>query len=294
MELPDDAKVCSRCGISFTGASQSAAVQQPAAPAQPTVTIDESGQIFHECGYPLLPGTQVCPNCHKPVVMPAQSAAPVSADPKMTQRMPVSSDPKVTQRMPVGQTSASQPDKQTRRDMEVPYTPAVANEKRTMKDVLPNRSAEVQGQPSAAPTPSTDKKTVVISRNPQQSQTPVDKKTIVGFSRPQAEPEKPQPETFYCSLKPMTRSNEPEERLVKKEYETAMVVLNRDNTEPENYSITSREQAVLTCENGVWFIEDRSALRTTFVHVARKMPLQDGDVVLLGDREFVFTTKKEE
>ena len=66
------------------------------------------------------------------------------------------------------------------------------------------------------------------------------------------------------------------------------IVLNRDNTDPGNPSITSRVQAELTFEDGAWYLLDKSALRTTFVHAGRKTKLEDGDVILLGNRRFIF------
>ena len=288
-ENPDGSLVCSRCETSLTGMQASASYNEP---------------MIHECGYPLLPGTQVCPNCHKPVKMsapavPAAPAEPVN-DPKKTMRMPagqvsqnqessaLANDPKKTMRAPVGQSPASQEAyKQTRRDVEVHnHNIPVTNEKLTVKDVLRVQN----GDSPAAPA---DKRTVVVSRNAPRTEEPVSKQTINPFAmsaKPQSQPE---PETFYCALKPASRTNEPDSVLIKREYEEPQVVLNRDNLEPGNMSITSREQAVLTCENGVWYIEDHSSLQTTFVLASRKMPLQDGDIILMGDREFVFTTKHE-
>jgi uncharacterized OB-fold protein len=66
------------------------------------------------------------------------------------------------------------------------------------------------------------------------------------------------------------------------------IILNRDNTEPENQTITSKEQAVLTYENDNWYITDKSQLKTTYVHAGEKRQLKSGDTVMLGNRRFVF------
>ena len=66
------------------------------------------------------------------------------------------------------------------------------------------------------------------------------------------------------------------------------VELNRDNTDPTNNTITSKVQAEISCENGVWSIEDKSAQGTTFIQAKRKIALEDGDVVMLGNRKFIF------
>lgn len=64
--------------------------------------------------------------------------------------------------------------------------------------------------------------------------------------------------------------------------------LNRANLDPDNQTITSKVQAILTCEDGQWFIEDRSAQHTTFIYAGEKTALKDGDVILMGNRQFVF------
>lgn len=90
-----------------------------------------------------------------------------------------------------------------------------------------------------------------------------------------------------CTLKPVKRANErhdPQEQ----EYEGKSILLTRNNTEPNNLSITSKEQAVLSCVDGQWFIEDKSDQHTTFVQASSPTPLKDGDLVLLGNRLFEF------
>lgn len=88
-------------------------------------------------------------------------------------------------------------------------------------------------------------------------------------------------------LKPLKRANERHE-LEELEYEGKSVSLNRSNTEDNNASITSREQAVISYIDGHWFIEDKSEQKTTFVQAASKIELHDGDLILLGNRLFEF------
>jgi hypothetical protein len=91
----------------------------------------------------------------------------------------------------------------------------------------------------------------------------------------------------YCSLtlipdekEPVTPASLP--------FSGEEIVLNRANTEPDNATITSKEQAVLTCENKRWFIQDRSELKTTYLYVSGKTELKPGDIIILGDRRFLF------
>jgi len=88
-------------------------------------------------------------------------------------------------------------------------------------------------------------------------------------------------------LKPIKRMEERHD-FEEQEYEGKQVILNRDNTEQNNPSITSRQQAVITNSEGRWYIEDKSEQKTTFVQAAQKIELHDGDIILLGNRLFEF------
>ena len=98
------------------------------------------------------------------------------------------------------------------------------------------------------------------------------------------EPEKP---AVTCSLTLIPEEGDPIEAQTLP-YEGEKIVLTRMNTEPMNRTITSKEQARLTFENGHWFVENLSALESTFIQVTRKMELQPGDVIQLGNRRFTF------
>lgn len=64
--------------------------------------------------------------------------------------------------------------------------------------------------------------------------------------------------------------------------------LNRANLDPENQTITSKVQAQITCEDGQWYIQDKSVQHTTFIYAGGKTALKEGDVILMGNRQFVF------
>ncbi|MCM1036126.1 MAG: FHA domain-containing protein [Bacteroides sp.] len=74
-------------------------------------------------------------------------------------------------------------------------------------------------------------------------------------------------------------------------YAGPSVVLSRANTDAANNTITSREQALLLYEDGRWYIENRSDMHTTLLRVDRRLPLEDGDVIVLGNRMFKFGVK---
>lgn len=75
------------------------------------------------------------------------------------------------------------------------------------------------------------------------------------------------------------------------EYQGDSVILNRENTEPDNRTITSKEQAEISCEDGKWFILNKSELGSTYIETNRKFEIQPGDVVVMGDRRFKFEPK---
>ena len=68
--------------------------------------------------------------------------------------------------------------------------------------------------------------------------------------------------------------------------------LNRANLDPDNMTLTSKVQAELVCENGQWYIQDKSAQKTTFVYAGAKTAINDGDVIMMGNRRFVFHVDK--
>lgn len=86
--------------------------------------------------------------------------------------------------------------------------------------------------------------------------------------------------------------DEGEEReSVRISYEGANIVLNRENTEIDNRTITSKEQAILSFEDGKWFIENKSNFDSTFIFAGRKLEVHSGDVLMLGNRRFKFETE---
>ena len=91
----------------------------------------------------------------------------------------------------------------------------------------------------------------------------------------------------FCTLRPIAWEGE-DVNYNPITYSGDTIILNRSNTDANNNSITSREQAILTCEEGEWYIENRSDLRTTFIRVNGKIKLNSGDIIVLGNREFEF------
>ena len=314
----DDAAFCSRCG------SPLRENRKPAASAlSTTIPMDDDkktmrmgtppeepkngGMITHDCGYPLLPGTTVCPQCHCKVGGGSLGTETQLGDRKKADDNGFSSDKK-TERF-VGQDQNVSNAKKTERF--VGQDQNVSNAKKTERFVgqdqnLSNakKTERFVGQDQNVSNAKKTERFVAQDQNVSNAKKTerfvsyvdqeggVNKKTvdIRQLRTPkvkEAEPVLPP----HCSLKPVAREDEDATKLMKQEFESAEVVLNRQNTDPENFTITSQQQALLVYENGKWFIEDRSAYKSTYVRASRRIELQDGDVVAMGDREFEFSTK---
>lgn len=91
----------------------------------------------------------------------------------------------------------------------------------------------------------------------------------------------------FCTLRPIVWAKE-EVQYNPITYSGQIIVLNRGNTDPNNQTITSKEQAVLTHEKGAWYIEDHSESKSTMIRVSKKTKLESGDIIALGNRLFEF------
>jgi hypothetical protein len=128
---------------------------------------------------------------------------------------------------------------------------------------------------SVCPSCRTSQTIVAPEREPANNYT--------GFGRQTVRPNK----RNHCSLKLIPEEKE-KISSVELSFSGEEIVLNRSNTEPDNPTITSKEQAVLTCEGKEWYIRDRSQLKTTYVQASDKIKLNAGDIIVLGDRRFQF------
>jgi hypothetical protein len=71
-------------------------------------------------------------------------------------------------------------------------------------------------------------------------------------------------------------------------FEGKSVSLNRDNIDDNNNTITSKLQAMLRFEEGNWIIENHSQLKTTFIQLVKPKKIQKGDIIIFGNRRFLF------
>lgn len=102
--------------------------------------------------------------------------------------------------------------------------------------------------------------------------------------KPTPPPEPPKPKCHLTIIPEEDEQMEP----IRNTYEGDSIVLTRGNTEANNRTITSKEQAELICEGGKWYVLNKSELGSTYLEASRKLELQPGDIIVLGDRRFKF------
>ena len=75
-----------------------------------------------------------------------------------------------------------------------------------------------------------------------------------------------------------------------KAYTTGDIVLGREELLPGNNNI-SRQHIHITNEGGRWYIEDVSSTHQTFLIVKKKTSIENGDILVLGNKFFRFETE---
>lgn len=245
------------------------------------------------CAYDNMPGVKNCLRCGTP--LPDNTASSVPADayaPSANQKQTVlGSAAEIAAKSPaVAEASVISSNKTVfQKIVRCPNcgTPTLGDVAKCPScgaDIPMQQEAEIKPQkPSAAVRPASVYAAAAASDN---------RSTIY---RPLHKEEKPAPvveEVPKCSLSIIFEDDELDQEALPTHYEGKMVELNRENTEPSNRTITSKVQATLTHEDGHWYIENNSEMRTTYVAVSRKMELQPGDIIIMGDRRFVFAEEK--
>jgi hypothetical protein len=112
---------------------------------------------------------------------------------------------------------------------------------------------------------------------------PAGELTVDPFRQPQAT-EAPPPTMF------LERVGRPEEASKVLPFTAVddQVAVNRQTLDENNFTITSRLQAAFVFTDNKWWLLDKSDLKTTFIQVKEPVEMKDGDIVLMGDRRFVF------
>ena len=115
---------------------------------------------------------------------------------------------------------------------------------------------------------------------PQKAEIVVEtkaKKTVNPYMQAQVKPSK-----NLIKLIPITK--EGEQSLVILTIEDASTIINRGNIDVENSTISTKSHALLEVIDGEVFLNNQTSAETTFLQVKQPTRLQNGDVILLGNR----------
>ncbi|MEO5892618.1 MAG: FHA domain-containing protein [Ferruginibacter sp.] len=97
----------------------------------------------------------------------------------------------------------------------------------------------------------------------------------------------PYRKTIKCTLVPIEEKNNASKKL-DFNFRGASIPLNRMNLDPDNKTITSKTQATLYVKDNEWYIENNSELKTTFIQVLKPVKLEKGDIIIFGNKYFLF------
>jgi hypothetical protein len=100
------------------------------------------------------------------------------------------------------------------------------------------------------------------------------------------------PDPNFCSLLAMSLDGQQELRKI--DLRSNAVSLNRALLDPANNSISRNGHATIYQKDGNWYLENNTAMQTTFIQVKQPVKLTDGDVMLLGDSLFKFVAGRAE
>ena len=275
------ATVCSNCGhlLSDSGPTYhyGAAVQQKAAEARPTIMVSDHGQV----------GGQPLP---KKTIVQGAGEDPRSAafTPKSTIVQGFSSDSCPVCHYPMTDNFCP------RCGYIVPGSEEDVSQQQTAEQQSSLRKQQdVNLKELKVSCPHCKKEVSASFRYCPHCATPIPQETIDIFNMAgrsaAADETNPKPEIPpHFTLTPLVGQGGTEPDAITMELADGVIVLNRENTAPGNRTITSKEQARISLDEGLWIIENRSEYNSTFVAADRPIELQAGDIILLGDQRFRF------
>lgn len=265
------------------------------------------------CGWDNQEGNTKCEKCNAPIIGTSNNAASENRSTQMTAARPVLRE-ETSQKTSLHNSSVEDVRK-TRREGEIEIESPSAKDTAdlhndtTSSTLCPECEYPITGFMNSCPMCGSNLKTAqpnVMAQTVRKDTTtrkctkcanlipsnvrfcpecgsPVRQQTI----NPWAKSQQQQQQQPTCTLTPIPWEDEQLEQTPLK-YSGDTIILNRDNTEVDNPSITSLEQAELINEDSKWYILDKSMQQTTFIYAGKKIQIETGDIVVLGNRRFEF------
>jgi hypothetical protein len=134
----------------------------------------------------------------------------------------------------------------------------------------------------------TDMNRTVMDFGARNSNKNAMKQTILDVSSieiPQYEPQPSNASTSVCRLHPLENFDGKAKAV---QLEQEKVVLNRANLDPENPTIDASEHACLMQKGGEWYIKNLSSSQRVYISSSREIKLESGDIVVIGNKRFIF------
>lgn len=245
------------------------------------------------CGYPLRPGSLTCPKCNTSVAARTVHDKPSPLKGTVIEVPPTEEkETSSAQKNTVYEGNNPQkgtffqgkdPQKSTR------YEGFNPQKSTRYEGVNPLRATRREGQ---FPQKGTINEHIDESREPVKTPNPasaepkvaevVSKGTVFPSHLTDDEPQKGK----SIRMTAVNVGERPDFAPIELEFSDKEVVLNRGNVAPNDLTISRSAQALLTCEDGHWYIENKSRLLTTSLVLDKKHELQDGDIVIIGDKMF--------
>lgn len=217
------------------------------------------------CGYPLAEDAVACPACGEKIEVASTPKSPMQKTPVIEPKTPVNAFTKTVIEPLAAKSDTHDIKKVINTKATIRDINAFANKTATMEEVKPQEETPEIKQP--APNIAALKQTVrdfdmVINSQPEE-QVPV-----LGFKLVPAD-------NYDGKAKEIS-------------FKSDNVILNRENIDPENITLNSEGHASLSCEDGEWFISNLSPTQTTYICTGRKIKIEPGDVIIVGNRRFIF------
>lgn len=214
----------------------------------------------NNCGWENPDGSQKCEKCNAPLQGGAASSSNPASYPNIDEIHST-----IRENEPFGHPNATPYQDSTVRD----YEPTVPNTGGTLRDET-LRGSQQMGTPQPQHVTEPEKEDFGGTVNPYAGMG-----AYVPIPR--------------CILKPIIFPGEdtryaPKPVNIKGDH----TELNRQMLDADNPTITSKVQAILTNKNGKWFIQNQSSQKTTFVFADEPVAVKSGDIILMGNRTFVF------